>query len=83
MKYEQIWKKIREINVRKFLNFSATQILREINFGHFWVPKTAILTIWAGLNLEILDTFDIVKCEIAKSGYAQNENVMVLPFFHI
>ena len=67
----------------KFLDFSASLKLHEVNFGHFEAPKTAILTIWAGLNLEILDTFDIVKCEIAKSGYAQNENVMVLPFFHI
>ena len=29
----------------KIQDFSATQILREINFGHFEVPKTAILTI--------------------------------------
>ena len=29
----------------KFQVFSAIQILREINFGHFEAPKTAILTI--------------------------------------
>ena len=29
----------------KFQDFSATQILREINFGHFEAPKTAILTV--------------------------------------
>ena len=29
----------------KFRCFSATQILREINFGHFEAPKTAVLTI--------------------------------------
>ena len=28
-----------------FQDFSANQILREINFGHFEAPKTAILTI--------------------------------------
>ena len=28
--------------VWKFQDFSATQILREINFGHFEAPKTAI-----------------------------------------
>ena len=42
----------------------ATQILREINFGHFEAPKTAIKTIWAALNFEILATLDIFKCEI-------------------
>ena len=31
--------------------YSATQNLREINFGHFWSPKTAILTIWAVWSL--------------------------------
>ena len=34
----------------KFQDFSATQILREINFGHFEAPKTAIFTIWAALG---------------------------------
>ena len=34
-------------NVGNLTKISPTQILREINFGHF---KTAILTIWAGLN---------------------------------
>ena len=29
----------------KFQDFSATQILREINFGHLEAPKTAILTL--------------------------------------
>ena len=29
----------------KFQQFSATQIFREINFGHFEAPKTAILNI--------------------------------------
>ena len=29
----------------KFQDLLATQILREINFGHFEAPKTAILTI--------------------------------------
>ena len=39
----------------------------EINFGHFETPKSAILTIWAALNFELLETFDnfdIFKCEI-------------------
>ena len=47
----------------KILDFSPTQILREINFGHFEAQKTAILSIWAALSFEFLDTFDIFKCE--------------------
>ena len=34
----------------KFQTFSTTQILCQINAGHFEVPKTTILTIWAALN---------------------------------
>ena len=51
----------------KFQDLSAIQILREINFGHFEASKTAILTIWAALNLEFLDVFDILKYEIPKN----------------
>ena len=48
----------------KFQEFSATQILREIIFGHFQAQKTAILTILAALNYEFLGIWDIFKCEI-------------------
>ena len=34
-----------EYTMWKFQDFFATQILREINFGHFEAPKTAIFTI--------------------------------------
>ena len=34
------------------------------NFGHFYAPKTAILTIRAALNFEVLEIFEILKCEI-------------------
>ena len=47
----------------KFQDFSLTQISREINFGDFEAPKTAILTIWAALNFEFLGIFDIFKRE--------------------
>ena len=50
------------INFRIVL--SSTQNLREINFDHFEAPKTNILIIWAALNLEFLESFDIFKCEI-------------------
>ena len=48
----------------KFQDIYPTHILREINFGHFEAQKTAILTIWAGLNFEFLGTFDTFKCDI-------------------
>ena len=36
----------------KFQDFIANQILREINFGYFEAPETAILTILEALNSE-------------------------------
>ena len=42
----------------KFQFYSATQILREINFDHFEAPETVILTIWAALNFEFLGISD-------------------------
>ena len=48
----------------EFQDCSATQILCEINLGHFEAPKTAICTIWAALNFEFFGTYDIFKCEI-------------------
>ena len=45
----------------KFQDFSAAKILREINFGHFETPKTAILTICAAPNCEFLGNIDISK----------------------
>ena len=35
-----------EYTMWKFQDFSVTQILREINFGHFEALKTAILTLY-------------------------------------
>ena len=47
--------------------FTATQILREINFDHIEAHKIAILTILAALNFEFLKSFDIFMCEITKN----------------
>ena len=38
----------------KLKDLFDSQILREINFGHFEAAKTAILTICAALNFEFL-----------------------------
>ena len=46
-------------------DFSATQILCEINFGQF---ETDISTSWAALNVEVLRTFEFFKCEIPKKS---------------
>ena len=51
------WKTFRGTNyhrVWKLKDFSANQILREINFGPFEEPKSAILTILAALKFDFL-----------------------------
>ena len=53
-----------EYTMWKFQYISPTQVLREINFGNFEAPKTAIFTIRAALNFEFLATLVILKCEI-------------------
>ena len=52
-----------EYTMWKFQDFSAIQILREINVGHYEAPQIAILTIWAALNFNFwgLLTFSNVK----------------------
>ena len=58
------WKYI----IWKFQEFSAIQLLREIDFDHFEGPKTAILTIWATPNFnfwEFLTLFTKKKKIIA------------------
>ena len=47
-----------ERTVWKFQDFSATQILRKINFGHLEALKTPILTIWTALYFQVLGIFD-------------------------
>ena len=41
----------------KFKDFSATQILREINLGWFQKVKNAILPIWEGLDFAFYENF--------------------------
>ena len=53
-----------EYTMWKFQYISPTQVLREINFGNFEAPKTAIFTIRAALNFEFLGILDISKNEI-------------------
>ena len=64
----------------KFQDFSAIQILREINLGHFEAPKTAGLTILAAMNFEFLGTFDIFKCEISKNSKFKPSKIVKMTF---
>ena len=41
--------------------FYATQILREMNFGHLKPPKTFILTICTDLKFEFLELLTFLK----------------------
>ena len=67
----------------KFQDFSATHNLREINFGHFEAPETTILTIWAVLNFEFLDIFDILKREIPKKSKSKASKIAKMAVFDI
>ena len=51
----------------KFQDFSASQILSEINFWNFEAPKNCRF-IWAAPNVEFLGIFDILKCQIPKNS---------------
>ena len=50
--------------MRIFQDFSAPQILHDINFGHFKAQKTASWTILVAQNFDFLENFDISKCEL-------------------
>ena len=50
-----------EYTMWKFQDFSATQILREINFGHFEAPKNASLTILVALNFRFFEIHKVSK----------------------
>jgi len=66
--------------VWNFQNFSATQILREINFG----PNTDILTIFlAALKFEVFGILDIFKCQIAKNQNYKPPNMLKRQFLTI
>ena len=56
------------------MNFSVTQILVEINFGHFEAQKSANLTILAGLYYEVIGNFEIFKCERIKNQIQSLQN---------
>ena len=66
-----------------FRIFVATQSLREINFGHFEAPKTAILTIWADLNFKFLDIFDIFNREIPKKSRIKASKIVKMAVFDL
>ena len=51
----------------KFQDFSATQILREINFGYLKPQRTAILTIPAAVNFEFLGILAFSTVKFPKS----------------
>ena len=50
--------------VWKIQYFSTTQLLCEINFGHFEASKTTFLIISAVLEIEFLGILDIFRCKI-------------------
>ena len=69
--------------MRKFQDFSAIQILCEIKFDHFEGPKTAILTIWALMNFEFFDIFDIFVCEITQKSKFKASKIVKTAVFDL
>ena len=67
----------------KFHNFSATYILREINFGHIKASKIASLPILAALNFEILELFHIFKHEIPKKSKFKASKMVKMTIFNL
>ena len=65
----------------KFQDFSASQILRELNFCHFEAPKTAILTFWTAQNFALMGDFDIFKCEMFPKIKIQNLQIVKVAVF--
>ena len=64
------------VNFPHCVLFTATQILREINFGHIKPPKTASFTTFTPLNFEFLEVFDTFKYEISqKSKFKASKSV--------
>ena len=47
----------------KYAGFFCQSGFSEISFGHIGAQKTAILTIWAAINFEFLEIFDIYNRE--------------------
>ena len=65
----------------KFSDFSAPQILRELNFGHFRSLKTDILTIKQNLNCRFLDIFEICKYVIPKKSKFKASKIVEMTVF--
>ena len=65
------------------ISFGNFRILREINFGHFEAPKTAILTISVAMNFEFMETFDIFKYEFYQKSKAKASQIIKIPVFDL
>ena len=58
--------------VRKFHDFSITQILREINFGNFRSAKSAILTHLEALTFDVYEFLYSLKAKIFQINITQS-----------
>ena len=58
--------------VRKFHDFSITQISREINFWDSGSAKSAILTQLEALNFDLYEFLHFLKAEIYQTSKIQN-----------
>ena len=65
----------------KFGNFSATKILREINFCKCTVCKFAILIVSASLNFGFSEFLHCVRAEIYKKSISKASNIVKMAVF--
>ena len=72
-----------ELTMWKFQDFSTTQILREINFGHFEAQKTAIWTIWAALDFEFLGTLTLSNVKFFQKSKFEASKIVKTEVFDL
>ena len=65
-------KSIPQITVKKFHDFSITQILREIKIGESWYSKSAVLTHLVTLNFDFYEFLHFLKVEIYHTNQFQS-----------
>ena len=65
----------------KFQDFSATQILREINFAHFRVSKTVIFAVFEAMNIDFCQFQPTKKImNSSKTKFRASRNVKMALF---
>ena len=68
--------------MRKFHDFSITQILREITFGDSRSAKSAILTHFEALNFDFHEFLHFLKAEIDQFDKTEAPKMAIIELLH-